>query len=49
VDIGVLEKDYFSGWPSICSTFAVPKKNGTRRVRLVTDFRKLNLHPFSIP
>jgi hypothetical protein len=39
VDIGVLEEDYSSGWTS--PSFAIPKKNGT--IRVVTDFRKLNL------
>jgi hypothetical protein len=56
VDIGVLEEvqDYSSEWASISPSFAVPKKNGT--IRVVTDFRKLNLllkrrmhHPFPIP
>jgi hypothetical protein len=41
VDIGFLEEDYFSEWPSIFSSFAIPKKNGT--IRVVTAFRKLNL------
>jgi hypothetical protein len=41
VDIGVLEEDYSSEWSSIFSSFAIPKKNGT--IRVVTDFRKLNL------
>jgi hypothetical protein len=51
VEIGVLEEDYSSGWAS--PSFAIPKKNGT--IRVVTDFRKLNLllkhpsHPFPIP
>jgi hypothetical protein len=49
VDIGVLEEDYSSEWASL--SFAIPKKNGT--IRVVTDFRKLNLllkrHPFPIP
>jgi hypothetical protein len=39
VDIGVLEEDYSSEWAS--PSFAIPKKNGT--IRIVTDFRKLNL------
>jgi hypothetical protein len=46
VDIGVLEEDYSSEWAS--PSFEIPKKNGT--IRVVTDFRKLNLllkcHPF---
>jgi hypothetical protein len=49
VDIGVLEEDFPSEWAS--PSFAIPKKNGT--IRVVTDFRKLNLllksHPFPIP
>jgi hypothetical protein len=39
VDIGVLEEDYSSEWSS--ASFAIPKINGT--IRVVTDFRKLNL------
>jgi hypothetical protein len=39
VDIGVLEEDYSSEWASL--SFSIPKKNGT--IRVVTDFRKLNL------
>jgi hypothetical protein len=39
VDIGVLEEDYASECAS--PSFAIPKKNGT--IRVVTDFRKLNL------
>jgi hypothetical protein len=49
VDIGVLEEEYSSEWSF--ASFLIPKKNGT--IRLVTDFRKLNLllkrHPFPIP
>jgi hypothetical protein len=41
VDIGVLEEDYSSKWASVFPSFAIPKKNGT--IRVVTDFRKLNL------
>jgi hypothetical protein len=41
VDIGVLEEDYSSEWSS--PSFAIPKKNGNRKIRVVTDFRKLNL------
>jgi hypothetical protein len=41
VDIGVLEEDYSSEWDS--SSFAIPKKNGSRTIRVITDFRKLNL------
>jgi hypothetical protein len=41
VDIGVLEEDYSSEWASKIPSFAIPKKNGT--IRVVTDFRKLNL------
>jgi hypothetical protein len=39
MDIGVLEEDYSSEWAS--PSIAIPKKNGT--IRVVTDFRKLNL------
>jgi hypothetical protein len=39
IEIGVLEEDYFSEWPS--PSFSIPKKNGT--IRVVTDFRKINL------
>jgi hypothetical protein len=39
VDIGVLEEDYSSECSS--PSFAIPKKNGI--IRVVTDFRKLNL------
>jgi hypothetical protein len=41
VDIGVLEEDYSSEWASCSPSFAIPKKNGI--IRVVTDFRKLNL------
>jgi hypothetical protein len=41
VDIGVLKEDYSSEWASRIPSFAIPKKNGT--IRVVTDFRKLNL------
>jgi hypothetical protein len=41
VDIGFLEEDYYSEWSSCSPLFAIPKKNGT--IRVVTDFRKLNL------
>jgi hypothetical protein len=34
-------------------SFAIPKKNGTATIRVVTDLRRLNLllklHPFPIP
>jgi hypothetical protein len=42
VDIGVLEgdKDYSSEWASIIPSFAIPKKNGSITIRVVTDFRK---------
>jgi hypothetical protein len=46
VEIGVLEEDYSSEWAS--PSFAIPKKNGSSTIRVVTDFRKLNLlvkHP----
>jgi hypothetical protein len=39
VDIGILEEEYSSEWDS--PSFAIPKENGT--IRVVTDFRKLNL------
>jgi hypothetical protein len=41
VDIGDLEEDCSSELSSLDSTFLIPKKNGT--IRVVTDFRKLNL------
>jgi hypothetical protein len=41
VDIGLLEEDYFSEWDF--PSFAIPKKNGSATIRVVTDFRKLNL------
>jgi hypothetical protein len=41
VDIGVLEEEYSSEWSSYFPKCAIPKKNGT--IRVVTDFRKLNL------
>jgi hypothetical protein len=41
VGIGVLEEDYSSEWDS--PSFAIPKKNGSSTIRVVTDFRKLNL------
>jgi hypothetical protein len=53
VDIGVLEEDYSSEAHSVFPSFAIPKKKGT--IRVVTDFRKLNLllkhpiHSFAIP
>jgi hypothetical protein len=43
VDIGVLEEDYSSEWSSSSPSFAIPKKNGSATIRVVTDFRKLNL------
>jgi hypothetical protein len=41
VDIEVLEEDYSSEWAS--PSFAIPKKKGSSMIRVVTDFRKLNL------
>jgi hypothetical protein len=41
VEIGVLEGDYSSKWDSVFPSFVIFKKNGT--IRVVTDFRKLNL------
>jgi hypothetical protein len=43
VDIGVLEEDYSSEWASVMPSFAIPKNNGSSTIRVVTDFRKLNL------
>jgi hypothetical protein len=43
VDIGVLEQDYSSEWFSLVPSFAIPKKNGSATIRVVIDFRKLNL------
>jgi hypothetical protein len=43
VDIGVLEEDYSSEWASCSPSFAIRKKNGAATIRVVTDFRKLNL------
>jgi hypothetical protein len=40
VDIGVLEEDYSSEWASISPSFAIPKKNGSSTIKVVTDFRK---------
>jgi hypothetical protein len=41
VDIRVFEEDYYSEWAS--PSFSIPKKNGSRKIRVVTDFRKLSL------
>jgi hypothetical protein len=41
LDIGVLEEDYSSEWASLFPSFTTPKKTDT--IRVVTDFRKLNL------
>jgi hypothetical protein len=38
VDIGVLEEDYSSEWAS--PSFAIPKKNGSIKIRVFTAFRK---------
>jgi hypothetical protein len=45
VDIGVLEEDtdYPSEWASLFLSFAISKKNRAETIRVVTDFRKLNL------
>jgi hypothetical protein len=40
MDIGVLEEDYSSEWACLLPSFAIPKKNESRTVRVVTDFRK---------
>jgi hypothetical protein len=42
VDIGILEEDYSSEWAP--PSFAIPKKNGAARTRVVTDFRKNSTH-----
>jgi hypothetical protein len=51
VDIGVFEEDISSEWSSL--SFTIPKKIGSSTMRVITDFRKLNLllkrHPFPIP
>jgi hypothetical protein len=39
LNIGVLEEDHLSEWAS--STFAIPKKNGTKS--FATNFRRLSL------
>jgi hypothetical protein len=39
VDIGVLEEDYSSEWDSLVPSFAIPKKNGSITIRVVSDFR----------
>jgi hypothetical protein len=41
MEIGVLEEEYSSEWAS--PSFAIPKKNGAAIIRVVTDFRKLNI------
>jgi hypothetical protein len=43
VGIGVLEEDYSSEWASIFPSFAIPKKNVSSTIIVVTDLRKLNL------
>jgi hypothetical protein len=43
VDIGVFEEDYSSEWAPVFPSFAIPKKKGAVKIRVVTDFRKLNL------
>jgi hypothetical protein len=40
VGIGVLQEDYSSECCSLSLSFAVPKKNGEEKIRVVTDFRK---------
>jgi hypothetical protein len=42
VYIGVLKEvqDYSSEWASISPSFAIPKKNGSITIRVLTDFRK---------
>jgi hypothetical protein len=41
IGLGVLEEDYSSEWTSSLPTFAIHEKNAI--IRVVTDFRKLNL------
>jgi hypothetical protein len=43
VDIGVLEENYSSEWASSSPSFAIPNENGSSTIRVVTDFRKINL------
>jgi hypothetical protein len=43
MEIGVLEEDYSSEWTSRIPIFTIPKKNGSATIRVVTNFRKLNL------
>jgi hypothetical protein len=43
VDIVVLEEDYSSEWAFLIPSFAIPKKNGSATIRVVTDFRNLIL------
>jgi hypothetical protein len=51
VDIGVLEEDYSSEW-AFCSHNLQFLRNTSRTIRIVTNFRKINLflklHPFPI-
>jgi hypothetical protein len=39
----ILEEDYSSEWSSLSPSFAIPKKNGSITIRVVTNFKKLNL------
>jgi hypothetical protein len=41
VDIGVLEVDYSSEWDSIFPSFAIPKKNGTIELSLISYYVKI--------
>jgi hypothetical protein len=43
VDIGILEEENSSEWAFRIPIFAIPKKKGSATIRVVTDFRKLNL------
>jgi hypothetical protein len=43
MDNEVLEEDYSSEWAPVFPSFAITKKNGSAIIRVVTDFRKLNL------
>jgi hypothetical protein len=43
VYIGVFEEDYSSEWAFLFPSFSIPNKSGAATIRVVTDFRKLNL------
>jgi hypothetical protein len=50
VDIEFLEEEYVSESASLFLTFEIPKETKSSTIRVLTDFRKLNLllklHPF---